>query len=151
MLIRTLKVLVLLVFLTSCNSKENNLTNLTIQTENGSLNYRVESAVTDEQRQKGLMHRSKLDADSGMIFAIPSQQNSMVAMWMKNTLIPLDMLFTDQHGKIVWIHENAEPLSTKIIRPETTAPVFFVIELNGGDVKKHHIKIGDTVKHQSIH
>ena len=53
-------------------------------------------------------------------------------------------------GKIVWIYQNAEPLSTNLVRPLIKEPISAVVELNGGDVQKHNIKIGDTIKHKLI-
>ena len=90
------------------------------------------------------MNRDSLAADSGMIFNLADVENQ-VAMWMKDTKIPLDMLFVNSNGRIFFIEENATPMSEElIIAPE---PALAVIELNAGDVKKHGIKIGDTVKH----
>lgn len=107
--------------------------------------FKVELAQTDEEMRTGLMNREKLDANSGMLFNL-GNLNVPTAMWMKDTKIPLDMLFIDKDGTIFWIYENAEPESTKLI--VAPFPAFAVLEVNAGDVAKYNIKIGDTVKHE---
>lgn len=87
------------------------------------------------------MFREELAPDAGMLFDF--KQPTMATMWMKNTLIPLDMLFVDQAGRIVNIQERAVPLSTAIIA--AAAPVRAVIELNGGTAARLGIKPGDRV------
>ena len=113
---------------------------LTIQTAAGPQKFAIEVALTDAQMEQGLMFRRNLAADAGMLFDFRAPANIM--MWMKNTLIPLDMLFLDQHGRIVDIHERAVPLSTDTIAPEIAAR--YVIELNGGTVARLGIKRGDV-------
>lgn len=107
--------------------------------------YKVELAQTDDEMRTGLMNREKLDENSGMLFNL-GKFNVPTAMWMKDTKIALDMLFIDKDGTVFWIYENAEPESTKLI--VAPFPAFAVLEINAGDVKKHNIKIGDTVKHE---
>lgn len=107
--------------------------------------YFTEIADTRESMAKGLMGRNHLDDDAGFIFdvnLIPSDME--IAMWMKDTLIPLDMLFIDKSGKVYFIYENAEPYSTNAIMAPTRPRA--VLEINGGQVKKYGIEIGDTVK-----
>lgn len=143
-----LKILAATFLLAACNSENNKLTDMVIQTENGNVEYRVETALTHEEMSKGLSDRKELAKDSGMIFNLQGIEG--IAMWMQDTYIPLDMIFVNKDGRILWIYENAEPLSTKLIHPETNEPIWAVIELNGGDVKQHNIKIGDIVKHQIL-
>lgn len=107
--------------------------------------YKVELAQTDDEMRTGLMNREKLDENSGMLFNL-GKFDVPTAMWMKDTKIALDMLFIDKDGTVFWIYENAEPESTKLI--VAPFPAFAVLEINAGDVKKHDIKIGDTVKHE---
>lgn len=107
--------------------------------------YKVELAQTDDEMRTGLMNREKLDENSGMLFNL-GRLNVPTAMWMKDTKIPLDMIFIDKDGTIFWIYENAEPESTKLI--VAPFPAFAVLEVNAGDVKRFDIKIGDTVKHK---
>lgn len=105
---------------------------MTITCDSQQLFFDVELARTPSQKAYGLMHRSHLPEDQGMIFSYDSPQP--VAMWMKNTLIPLDMIFCDAQGGILEIHENAVPHSLANIGPvENTT---HVLEINGGLVKK---------------
>ncbi|HWK45551.1 MAG TPA: DUF192 domain-containing protein [Stellaceae bacterium] len=114
---------------------------LTIQTAGGARHFAIELAITEEQKEQGLMFRPSMAADAGMLFDYP--QPRQVAMWMKNTLLPLDMLFVGADGKIVNIRERAVPGSLENI--ESAGPVRAVIELNGGTVARLGIKPGDTV------
>ena len=111
-----------------------------IQTTQGKTTVTVEVASTDEQRQKGLMYRKSLPAKQGMLFLLPYPQ--IVRMWMKNTYIPLDMLFI-RDNQVVALHQNARPLDETLI----TSPDFAtaVIEVNAGTVQKYGIKVGDKV------
>lgn len=143
-----LKILAATFLLAACNSENNELTDMVIQTENGNVEYRVETAFTRKEMSTGLSDRKELAKNSGMIFNLQGIKG--IAMWMQDTYIPLDMIFVNKDGRILWIYENAEPLSTKLIRPETDEPIWAVIELNGGDVKQHNIKIGDIIKHQLL-
>ena len=141
------KIAMMLLTIVAC-SKFDKRDDLTISDINGEkVAYKVELAQTKEEMSTGLMNREKLDENSGMLFALGSLgANSRSAMWMKDTKISLDMLFIDSEGMIFWIYENAEPESEKLIVPPY--PAYSVLEVNGGDVKKHGIKIGDMVKHK---
>jgi len=114
---------------------------LTIMTAGGARQFTVEVATTPDQLEQGLMFRTSMPADSGMIFDF--HQPQMAAMWMKNTLIPLDMLFVDERGRILNIHERAVPQSLDTI--PAAGPVRAVIELNGGTASRLGIKPGDRV------
>jgi uncharacterized protein len=114
---------------------------LTIVTANGPHKFTVEVATTPAQMEQGLMFRQSLAPDAGMIFDFKAP--TVASMWMKNTLIPLDMLFVDAHGRIVNIHERAVPGSLEAI--DAAAPVRAVIELNGGTAARLGIKPGDRV------
>jgi uncharacterized protein len=114
---------------------------LTIVTGGGPHKFKVEVATTPEQLEQGLMFRQNLAADGGMIFDFKAPQPAM--MWMKNTLIPLDMLFVDGQGRIISLHERAVPGSLETIG--SGAPVRAVVELNGGTVARLGIKPGDRV------
>ncbi|NQV48338.1 MAG: DUF192 domain-containing protein [Rhodospirillaceae bacterium] len=103
--------------------------------------FRIEVAITDQQRRQGLMHRTSLDSDSGMLFDYGTSRP--VAMWMKNTLIPLDMLFIAENGKIVNIAHDTEPLSLATIG--SAGPVRAVLELNAGTARRLGIGSGDSV------
>ena len=114
---------------------------LTIVSKSGRHKFYVEVAMTPEQMMQGLMFRRTLAPNAGMLFIY--QQPEMAEMWMKNTLIPLDMLFVDAEGKIVNIHQRAVPGSLELIG--SAAPVRAVIELNGGTTARLGIKPGDRI------
>jgi uncharacterized membrane protein (UPF0127 family) len=116
---------------------------LEIVTKDGVHVFTVEMAKTDEERQKGLMFRKELPEGRGMLFDFKPDQP--VSMWMRNTYIPLDMLFINGDGTIRRIAENTEPLSEKTI--PSGGPVRAVLELIGGTAKKLGIKAGDKVAH----
>lgn len=103
--------------------------------------YRLEQAVTDHEIHTGLMFRKQLDPDSGMIFILPHPQK--IKMWMVNTLIPLDMLFVDDSGRVIFIQHDTVPLSADNIGPDSD--IRYVIEINAGDAAKYGIKTGDHV------
>jgi uncharacterized membrane protein (UPF0127 family) len=103
--------------------------------------FKVEIAETDQQRALGLMYRTSLPADAGMLFDFKHDQD--VAMWMRNTRIPLDMLFIDRAGRIVNIAQRAVPYSEATI--SSAAPVLAVLELNGGTAARLGLKPGDQV------
>ena len=117
---------------------------LTINTKYDNLYYRVE--VADNQRLKsiGLMYRSSLPANQGMLLLneTPRQLN----IWMKNTFIPLDIIYIDTNGYIVKIVENAQTESTKVMPSD--GRVQAVLELNAGQVQKRDIAVGDRVTYQ---
>lgn len=107
--------------------------------------FRVEVADTDAARAQGLMYRREMPADQGMLFDYGAGQPQEVAMWMKNTFIPLDMLFIRRDFTIANIAERTVPHSTASIFSD--GPVRAVLELNGGATARLGIKAGDTVQH----
>ena len=135
---------VLCVAFTLAACTKENLASVTVQTANGSVTYRVEIANTTEKMMKGLMYRTRLDTDAGMLFLFDDTHPQPIAMWMKNTYISLDMLFIGYEGEIIGIAQNTEPLSLKIISP-TKKNVAAVLEINAGEVQKHHIQKGDKL------
>lgn len=104
----------------------------------------LEIAKTPVDIQIGLMFRREMADDHGMLFQL-SREPQPTAFWMKNTYIPLDMLFVAKNGEIVNVHRNAQPLSTVSI--PSLKPVTGVIEINGGMADKLGIDVGDKVKH----
>jgi uncharacterized membrane protein (UPF0127 family) len=114
---------------------------LTIVSADGPHRFMVELAETPEQMEQGLMFRRSLAPDAGMLFDF--KQPTVATMWMRNTLIPLDMLFVDQQGLIVNIVQRAVPESDQTIA--AVKPVRVVIELNGGTAERLGIKPGDRV------
>ena len=120
---------------------------LAVRTAAGNvINFKIWSADTPARDEQGLMFVRSMDLHAGMLFVFP--KNQRVSMWMKNTYIPLDMLFMNQHGVIEYIAANATPLSEAIIGPST--PEYAVLELNGGACARLGIKVGDTVLHGSF-
>lgn len=122
------------------------LDKLEIKTNSGTHSFVVELALTGEQRAIGLMHRDQMDKNAGMLFRFDMSRN--VAMWMKNTLIPLDMIFIRADGTVANVHQNAVPHSEKVIG--SGEPVLYVLELNGGMAEKIGIEPGDRVMHPII-
>jgi len=116
---------------------------LTIVSATGPHRFTVEVAETPEQMEQGLMFRRTMAPDAGMLFDYKTP--TVATMWMRNTLIPLDMLFVDGQGRIVNIRQRAVPQSLDIIA--AAAPVRAVIELNGGTVARLGIAPGDQVQH----
>jgi uncharacterized membrane protein (UPF0127 family) len=119
------------------------LERLSIRGSGGVHVFEVEVARTVDERARGLMFRRYLPADRGMLFDFGV--DGPVAMWMKDTFIPLDMLFIRKDGTIARIAENTEPHSTRTI--SSGEDVRSVLELNGGVSAKLGIKAGDTVLH----
>lgn len=114
-----------------------------IATRGGVEVFKVEMAVTDEERAKGLMYRRELPDGQGMLFDF--QADREIAMWMKNTFIPLDMIFIRADGTILRIAENTTPQSTAIIA--SGGAVRAVLEVIGGTARKYGIAPGDKVAH----
>jgi uncharacterized membrane protein (UPF0127 family) len=119
---------------------------LTIETANGPQRFEVELALSPRQQQQGLMYRRSMAANAGMLFVYDGL--APVSMWMKNTFIPLDMLFIDAEGRIVRIVERTVPHSLETI--SAGRPVSGVLELNGGSASRLGIKPGDRVVHPAI-
>lgn len=116
---------------------------LEIVTKNGVQVFSVEMATTDEEKQTGLMYRKELADGKGMLFDFDPEQE--VSMWMKNTYVPLDMIFIRADGRILRIAENTEPLSTRII--SSGGPARAVLEVVAGTAQKYGIRPGDRVGH----
>jgi hypothetical protein len=116
---------------------------LEIVTKTGVHVFSVEMATTEEEKTTGLMYRKELAEGKGMLFDFTPEQE--VSMWMKNTYIPLDMIFIRADGRILRIAENTEPLSTKIIPSRGLAKG--VLEVIGGTAQKYGIQPGDRVAH----
>jgi uncharacterized protein len=116
---------------------------LTIVSTTGPHRFTVEVAQTPEQMEQGLMFRRTMPPDAGMLFIYNTP--TVATMWMRNTLIPLDMLFVDGQGRIVNIHQRAVPQTLDVIA--AGAPVRAVIELNGGTAARLGIAPGDRVQH----
>jgi hypothetical protein len=109
--------------------------------------FHVEIAATPEARTMGLMFRKSLDPDAGMLFVFDDEQPRQ--FWMKNTLIPLDMIFIGSGGVIRYIHANAIPHDETPV-PAEGIPAIGVLEINGGRATALGLKSGDVVHHLSF-
>jgi uncharacterized membrane protein (UPF0127 family) len=104
--------------------------------------FTVEVAETSNQLSYGLMNRTKLPVDNGMLFIFDPAQP--VGFWMKNTLIPLDMVFIGPDSRVAKVHHKAKPEDETIIPSD--GPVSYVLEIKGGQAEKRGIEIGDQVR-----
>lgn len=114
---------------------------LVLETDSGEHRYEVEVATTDRERVLGLMFRRALPDTAGMLFLYDPPQR--VGMWMRNTFIPLDMVFISADGRVHRIQANTEPFSTDLI--PSGGDVGGVLELNAGQADKIGLKRGDRV------
>ncbi|PYE89675.1 DUF192 domain-containing protein [Phyllobacterium leguminum] len=119
---------------------------LVFQTAKGKVSLDVEIADTDSERMQGLMNRTDFPENRAMLFTF--DETRPITMWMKNTPLPLDMVFIAQNGRIAAIRENTEPFSEAII--SSIAPVKYVVELRAGAAKRLGLAIGDPVRHPAI-
>jgi uncharacterized protein len=119
---------------------------LVITTSNGNISYQLEVADTDIERSAGLMFRTDLPKNRAMLFDFG--QTRAVSMWMKNTPLPLDMLFVDATGLIVGVAENTTPQSLEVI--SSPVPVRYVLEINAGQAAANTIETGKKLLHPLI-
>lgn len=119
---------------------------LEIRTSAGRHWFSIAIADTPDRQQRGLMFVPSMPADHGMLF--PQRPPRIMTMWMKNTLLSLDMLFIDTAGRVTCVREHAVPQTEDIITCEK--PVAAVLELLGGEVAKRGIKVGDLAVHSTF-
>jgi len=119
------------------------LERVAIDTAKGERVFMVEVVRAEPERNRGLMFRHSLPDDGGMLFDYDPPQE--IAFWMKNTFIPLDILFIDAGGRIITIAANTTPLSLE--RIPSSGAVRGVLEVKGGMAAKLGIKVGDRVRH----
>lgn len=120
---------------------------LTVETASGGrYRFDVELAQTMAQQAQGLMFRESMAADAGMLFIYDSVRPA--SFWMKNTLLPLDMIFIAADGRVVNIHERAVPGSLDSVN--SAGPVKAILELNGGMSARLGIRPGDRVRHETF-
>lgn len=115
---------------------------LTVTTLKGPHAFRVEVARTPQEQAKGLMFRTEMGADEGMLFPYPSPQ--LLSFWMKNTVLSLDLVFIDEQHRVINIAENAVPYSEASIT--SAAPGIAVLELNAGRTRELGIVAGNKVE-----
>nr|WP_246252100.1 DUF192 domain-containing protein [Mesorhizobium camelthorni] len=118
---------------------------LIAETDEGERSFNIEIADDPGERSRGLMFRQEMDNDHGMLFVF--EESQPVGFWMKNTPLPLDLVFIGQDGKVRAI-EKGEPFSEAPIAPGE--PVQFVLELNAGTVAEAGIENGDLIRHPAI-
>lgn len=116
---------------------------LHITSRKNTYEFNIELAITPEERARGLMYREELPENSGMLFYFDTDM--MLGFWMKNTLIPLDMIFIRNDGTISSIHKNAIPHDLTSI--QSKEKVIAVFEINGGTADKLGIKPEDKIHH----
>ena len=119
---------------------------LTLETTSGTHPFNIEVATTAKERELGLMFRTSLPADGGMLFLYETPQP--IAMWMKNTIIPLDMIFIDDWGRVHRIEPNTEPFSLDPIPSD--GDVLGILEVNAGVAEKIGLKVGDKIVYPGL-
>ncbi|WP_416897597.1 MAG: DUF192 domain-containing protein [Minwuia sp.] len=134
--------ILLIVLCLPAAAQEANYQTLLVETSTGERLFMVEVVDTPAERAQGLMNRASLPQDHGMLFDFDVERR--VSFWMKDTLIPLDMLFADAEGRIRHIHPDAVPHDTTAI--PSTVPVRYVLEINGGLSRELGIAPGDRLR-----
>jgi len=127
-----------------CSVQADGRDELEIVASTGTHSFVVEIASSQEARSRGLMFRREMAANAGMLFDYGYEQP--VAMWMKNTYIPLDMLFIARDGRVVNTIERTVPHSLQAL--PSARPVRAVLEVVAGTVSRLKIKAGDIVRHR---
>lgn len=140
-LLLVLVVVILIYFLTM-----DERVSITIKGKHSAVSYLVEIADTQEKAMQGLMGRKSMPQDQGMLFVFPQPQ--FIKMWMKNTYIPLDMVFFNSHNQVIYLYEGARPMDESII--SCPWPAQKVLELNAGQIRKQAIQVGDEILLKSL-
>ena len=146
-----MRFIAIILLLTACiigtDAKSAPISPLFITLSDGqNIRFEVEVASSSDDLAKGLMFRKKMPTNNGMLFDFG--ENRQVTMWMKNTLIPLDILFITMDGTIVSMAERTVPLSLESIHSRHS--VRYVLEINAGATSKFGIKVGDKISHSRI-
>lgn len=145
----------LIVSLTACTRNSNQSNNSSTSTSTSSFpeiqinetKLKIEVADTELEREEGLMNRTSMPQDQGMIFIFDSEQ--VITFWMKNTLIPLDIIFINSNGEIVNIAKNTKVNQTTELY-SSERPMLYAIEVNAGWTTSNNVKIGDIVDLSNI-
>lgn len=124
--------------------REGEVTFLNSASRNTLAKIEIEAATNPTERQQGLMYRSHMDEDKGMLFIFDHED--MQSFWMKNTIIPLDIIFIDSKGVINTIHRKTSPFSEKSLPSKGKSQ--FVVEVNGGFCQRHNINEGDLIEYK---
>jgi|SRR3989338_1876450 len=142
-----ISIIFLLIFLANCVQNSDKLGQILIDSGYGHVTVNAQVADDNDKRARGLMLVESLDENAGMLFVF--EQEDFQTFWMKNTLIPLDMIFIDEELKIVDI-KNAIPCTNDPCQLyKSEAPAKYVLEVNGNFTKKNNIMPGNKVKIQS--
>jgi uncharacterized membrane protein (UPF0127 family) len=130
-----------------CRKSESKSTVVVLHNAQGDeVRIQVEVVSRPEEKARGLMFRDRLGADQGMLFVYPSEDQH--PFWMKNTHIPLDMIFIGANRRIVGVVQNAEPMTTE--RRAVDLPSQFVLEVNGGFFEAHGMRTGTPVRIEGL-
>ena len=140
--VRLAVTLLLLTVATACSADNHAV----FHTAKGDFGFTIEIADTEAEREKGLMFRTSLAPDAGMLFDYHQEQEA--AFWMQNTLIPLDMIFISAKGVVKSIHVNARPMDTTPI--PSGGPFRFVMEIPGGRSEEIGLKVGDRFENSRV-
>ncbi len=108
--------------------------------------YDIEIAKNRQEQELGLMHRTRLPQNAGMLFVYPEERP--IAMWMKNTHIPLDIIWISSQNRILHIQKRTKPFDLTIL--SCTQNAQYVLEINGGEVDKNHIKVGQKIRLKEV-
>ncbi|MER3317826.1 MAG: DUF192 domain-containing protein [Allomuricauda sp.] len=122
-------------------TKEGELTVLSTETDSKKANFDIEIAETEYETQTGLMYRKSMKEDRGMLFIQPSE--SLQYFYMKNTEIPLDIIYINTGMKIVSFQKNAEPFNENTL--PSNAPAKYVLEINAGLSDQFGLQVGDSI------
>lgn len=137
-------IIFLLIFLISCTEDfDKKVNEIYIDNDKNLIKINVEVADDNEERIKGLMFREKLDENSGMLFVFENEEHQ--TFWMKNTLIPLDIIFIDRNFKIVDIKSAVPCKEEPCILYKSSRPVKYVLEVKDNFTAKKGINIGDKI------
>ncbi|MEK6921605.1 MAG: DUF192 domain-containing protein [Nanoarchaeota archaeon] len=137
---KILSILFLFLLLFSCSSPQDIVT---IKTAMGDIEVLIEIADSLDEQAVGLMYRTSLEENHGMLFVFESEEQKI--FWMKNTKIPLDIIFIDASGIIVDINENFEPCAVDDCEKYYSKPAMYALEVNAGFVEGRGIVAGNTV------
>ncbi|TFH23732.1 MAG: DUF192 domain-containing protein [Myxococcales bacterium] len=128
-----------LVSAAACNSGSS--PHVVLTSADGAIPVEVELALTREDQARGLMYRESMPENHGMLFVFADNQDR--SFWMKNTPLPLDIIYIGEDARIVSIAQNTTPYSTRAI--PSRAPARYVLEVNGGFCRRRGIKVGSEV------
>ncbi len=115
---------------------------LVVHAENGPVRVSVELAITADEQARGLMWRERLDADRGMLFVF--REEEPLSFWMKNTPLPLDIIYLDRNGVVVSIARDTTPFSTAAI--PSHAPALYALEVGAGFSRHHGVTVGTRIE-----